>query len=86
MAIDREKLKQTILSEMGGSINACFESAIDYYITAEQRIGQLEAENALLRRGFSYGAARAVPRRPARPLHLDTVPPLDISKHDAPHA
>jgi hypothetical protein len=86
MAIDREKLKQTIIDEFGGNLHACLENAVTYYISAEQRIDQLEAEVAFLRRGFSYGAARAVPRRPARPLHLDTFAPLDIDKTASPNA
>lgn len=91
MADTRELLKQTILSEMGGNLNACFESALDYFITAEKRqdeqeaeIRQLKAENAMLWRGFTYGGARAKPRKPGSPLVLDSVPPLELAPEVSP--
>ena len=95
MTIDREKLKQTILDEFGGSLNACLESAIDYYISAEKRQDELEAENrelkaeiAMLRRGFSYGAARAKPLLQPMPLALDTFyieNALDVAPEQSPN-
>jgi hypothetical protein len=78
--IDRERLRQTILDEMGGNLNACFESAIDYYIATEARLDELEAENAVLRRGFSFGAARVGDRALKRKLPpKPVVPPLDVA-------
>jgi hypothetical protein len=89
---NRELLKQTILSEMGGNLNACFESALDYFITAEKRqdeqdaeIRHLRAENAMLWRGFTYGGARAKPRKQPTPMVFDSVPPLDIGREQSPN-
>jgi hypothetical protein len=84
--IDRERLKQTILDEMHGNLSACFESAVDYYILAEKRIEELEAANHMLRKGFSFGAARAghLTPRVSHPLRLDTFEPLDVAAEDSP--
>lgn len=91
MTIDRELLRQTILDEFGGSLNACFESALDYFIGAEKRQDELEAENrqlkaenAMLWRGFTYGGARAKPRKPGSPLVLDSFPPLELAEEKSP--
>jgi hypothetical protein len=81
MTIDRERLRQVILDEMGGNLTTCFESAVDYYVTAEKRIGELEAENRMLRKGFSFGAARVghLSKRISHPLKLDTYQQLDVA-------
>jgi hypothetical protein len=88
MTIDRERLRQTILDEMGGNLTACFESALDYYILAEQRIPELEAEIARLRRkydavrpGISWGAIYKghLAPRVSHPLKLDLYKQLDVA-------
>jgi hypothetical protein len=86
--IDRERLKQVILDEMGGNLTACFESAVDYYILAEKRIDELEAEVRRLqrkyidvKRGVSWGAiykGHLAPRI-SHPLKLDTYKQLDVA-------
>jgi hypothetical protein len=93
MAIEnRELLKQTILDEMGGSLHACFESALDYFIRAEKRQDELEAENralkaenTMLRRGFTYGGARAKPGKRPGYMVLDTGPALDVDQTASPN-
>jgi hypothetical protein len=88
MTIDRERIRQTILDEMGGNLTACFESAVDYYLLAENRINELEAEvirlqrkYADVKRGVSWGAiykGHLAPRI-SHPLKLDTYAQLDVA-------
>jgi hypothetical protein len=54
---------------------------VDYYALAERRINELEAENRMLRKGFSFGAARVghLSKRTSRPLKLDTYQQLDVA-------
>jgi hypothetical protein len=86
--IDRERLRQTILDEMDGNLTACFESAIDYYLLAEKRINELEAEvrrlqrkYADVKRGVSWGAIYKghLAPRVSHPLKLDTYQQLDVA-------
>jgi hypothetical protein len=88
MTIDRERIRQTILDEMGGNLTACFESAVDYYLLAENRINELEAEvirlqrkYADVKRGVSWGAiykGHLAPRI-RHPLKLETYQQLDVA-------
>jgi hypothetical protein len=71
MTIDRERLRQAILDEMNGCLT----------VIAEKRIDELEAENRMLRKGFSFGAARVghLSKRISHPLKLDTYQQLDVA-------
>jgi hypothetical protein len=88
MTVDRERLRQVILDEMGGNLTACFESAIDYYLLSEKRINELEAEVSRLQRkydgvrpGVSWGAIYKghLAPRVSHPLRLDTYKQLDVA-------
>jgi hypothetical protein len=79
--IDRERVRQTLLDEFNGNLTVAFESALDYFLLAERRIDELEAENRMLRKGFSFGAARVghLSKRISHPLKLDTYQQLDVA-------
>jgi hypothetical protein len=86
MVTEQEHIRQSVLDEAQGNKDTALALLADYYHLAEQRVQQLEHENARLKSDFvSWGYARRRPAKPTLPMKQAPVAPLDIAKEAAPH-